>query len=543
MDKDPDITSSQPEEIRSLISRIKQRNLSERDWLLIERLLSTLLSFISLVENKNATIKRLRRMLFGPRRDSRVGGDSSSHNEDQAQRSDTSASAAGQQPTSPQEPQAQTKRAGHGRRATKNYTGARVLACQHPQLKVGDRCPHPHCTGHLYDTHQPSRPFRLIGHPLVTAEVYEQQVLRCSACCDRFTAPLPEGVAEQKWDPSADVALVLSRYGSAVPFHRTAQLQQMTGVPLSSSTQFERCEAVADALLPVYLAIREEASRCELIHADDTPVRILSLLKENEQLRQHERRAVQTTGIVGRDEGYKIALYVSGRRHSGENIKELLTGRPSGLGLLKQVGDAARCNQINGEKTIFVCCWAHARRRFIDIEESAPQICAYVLAEIGELFRHERETAGMSPAERLLFHQQQSGPVISRLYGYLAEQLQAGGVEPSSAVAKALNYLANNRECLTVFLRVAGAPLDNNAAERSLRRVVLWRKNSLFFKTEHGAAVGDLLVSLIETCRLNEVNAWAYLVDAVKNRSAVRKNPTRWLPWNYARGAPLAEAA
>ena len=69
------------------------------------------------------------------------------------------------------------------------------------------------------------------------------------------------------------------------------------------------------------------------------------------------------------------------------------------------------------------------------------------------------------------------------------------------------------------------------------------RKNSLFFKTEHGAAIGDLLLSVIETCRLNGVNAWAYLVEAVKQRSEVRKNPTRWLPWNYERGAPLVEAA
>ena len=542
MDKDQDITSSQPDEIRSLITRIKQRNLNERDWLLIERVLDTFLSFITLIENKNATVKRLRRMLFGPRRAARVGsGDPSSQEGDNA--SDDSSTLSAQQPTPTAGIKSEAQRKGHGRRAAKDYTGAELSVCQHHDLKVGDGCPHPCCTGHLYDTKDPSRPIRFIGHPLVTAEVYEQQVLRCSACCDRFTAPLPEGVSEQKWDASADVALVMSRYSSAVPFNRTQQLQQMYGVPLSSSTQFERCERVADALLPIYREMIEEASGCELIHADDTPVRILSLIKENEQLKKNERRAVQTTGMVGIDEAYRIALYVSGRRHAGENIKELLKSRLAGLGLLKQVGDAAARNQINDTETIFICCWAHARRRFIDIESSAPQICAYVLEEIGELFKHERETSGMTPDERLRYHQQRSGPVLSRLYEYIEEQLQEGGVEPNSAVAKALKYLENNRECLTVFLQIAGVPLDNNAAERSLRKVVLLRKNSLFFKTEHGASIGDLLLSVIETCRLNGVNAWAYLVDAVKNRSEVRKNPTRWLPWNYERGAPLVEAA
>ena len=540
MHNDPDTTSAQPDEIRSLITRLKQRNLSEGDFALLERVLDTFLSFITLLENKNTTIKRLRRMLFGPRRDARVRSDDPpSQADDHAP--DDSSTVADQQPT----PKAETEatRKGHGRRAATDYTGAELIVCQHHELKVGDCCPHAICTGYLYDTKAPSRPIRFVGHPLVTAEIYEQQVLRCSACCDRFTASLPEGVSDRKWDVTADVALVMSRYGSAVPFHRTAQLQQMTGVPLSSSVQFERCEQVADALLPVYLEMVEEASCCELIHADDTPVRILSLIEENKHLQKNERRAVQTSGMVGVDEAYTIALYVSGRRHAGENITELLKHRPPRLGLLKQVGDAARCNQINERETIFICCWAHARRRFIEIESSAPEVCATVLAAIGELFEREREAAGMSAEARLRFHQQHSGPVVSRLYEYVGKQLHEGGVEPNSAVATALRYLEKNRECLTVFLKVAGVPLENNAAERVLRKVVLWRKNSLFFKTEHGAAIGDLLLSVIESCRLNGVNAWDYLVEAVKQCSEVRKNPTKWLPWNYARGAPLAEAA
>ena len=91
---------------------------------------------------------------------------------------------------------------------------------------------------------------------------------------------------------------------------------------------------------------------------------------------------------------------------------------------------------------------------------------------------------------------------------------------------------------LTTFLRVEHAPLDNNASERSLKRVVLNRKNSLFYKTEHGAAIGDILTSIIETCRLNHVNAWTYLVEVVRQERAVKCDPVRWLPWNYARGEP-----
>jgi transposase len=75
--------------------------------------------------------------------------------------------------------------------------------------------------------------------------------------------------------------------------------------------------------------------------------------------------------------------------------------------------------------------------------------------------------------------------------------------------------------------------LDNNEAERTLKQFILMRKNSLFFKNEHGAAVGDILASLIQTCRLNGVNAWAYLATIIRNKSDARRNPHLYLPWNY----------
>jgi hypothetical protein len=90
-------------------------------------------------------------------------------------------------------------------------------------------------------------------------------------------------------------------------------------------------------------------------------------------------------------------------------------------------------------------------------------------------------------------------------------------------------------------LTVAGAPLDNNAAERALKRAVLLRKNALFYKNEHGASVGAILQSLIETCRLNGVGAWEYLMTLMRNRSGARANPAAYLPWSYAREEPEEE--
>jgi hypothetical protein len=92
------------------------------------------------------------------------------------------------------------------------YRGARAVRCRDEELTHGARCPHDGCRGKLYDTKQPAIFIRLTGQPLVGATRYEQEVLRCSACQERFTAPLPAGVKPEKYDETCDVSLALAKY-------------------------------------------------------------------------------------------------------------------------------------------------------------------------------------------------------------------------------------------------------------------------------------------------------------------------------------------
>ena len=105
--------------------------------------------------------------------------------------------------------------------------------------------------------------------------------------------------------------------------------------------------------------------------------------------------------------------------------------------------------------------------------------------------------------------------------------------EPNSGLGKAISYMLNHWEPLTRFLRVEGAPLDNNICERALKMAILHRKNSLFYRTLRGAHVGDIFMSLIHTCRLSNVNPFDYLVALQKHSAEVSRNPQNWLPWNY----------
>jgi len=95
---------------------------------------------------------------------------------------------------------------------------------------------------------------------------------------------------------------------------------------------------------------------------------------------------------------------------------------------------------------------------------------------------------------------------------------------------------------LTRFLHIVGAPLDNNTAERAIKSLIRYRNNSLFFKNEHGAYIADVIISLVETCRMNGKNPEDYLTMLMKNKSSVFAHPEQWLPWNYKATEGMSEA-
>lgn len=112
-------------------------------------------------------------------------------------------------------------------------------------------------------------------------------------------------------------------------------------------------------------------------------------------------------------------------------------------------------------------------------------------------------------------------------------QLEEKRAEPNGGLGKAIKYMLNHWEKLTLFLRKAGAPVDNNVVERGLKKSILHRKNSLFFRTQHGADVGDLYTSIIHTCELNDINPFDYLKTLLQNPEALKEAPDDWMPWTY----------
>ena len=122
---------------------------------------------------------------------------------------------------------------------------------------------------------------------------------------------------------------------------------------------------------------------------------------------------------------------------------------------------------------------------------------------------------------------------MKQLKQWLEDQLDHYNVEPNSGLGQVISYMLKNWKPLTAFLRVRNAPLDNNICERALKKAILHRKNSLFFKTQHGAEVGDLFMSLIHTCNLARVNPFDYLIALQEHSSNLVEHPEKWMPWNY----------
>jgi hypothetical protein len=536
MAKGEEIPRTNPAEVENLIEQIRATNLDPPAKEKVERLLRTVLLLVELLQRKNASIKKLREMIFGKPTQRHQAKKA----EDQ-QKTDESGETGHGAPQTPCDKEVQAEgsapdsehkpsRKGHGRRAASDFNGAKVVTCLHQDLKAGDHCPAPLCGGRLYDLNQPTALLQFTGQPLITAANYEREVLRCAKCQQRYEAPLPDGVKQERYDPTCDARIALMRYGGGMPWYRQATLQAMGGVPLSQATMWERCEATADAALGVFQHLMRQAANGEVIHTDDTGVRILSCLKEDEK---EKGRATQTSGIVVKVGAHKIALYLSGRHHAGENLAELLKKRSGELGRPLQMSDALAANTSVEKNVTSGYCLTHARRKVFDLKEDYPAHCEVVLNAVGKVYRYEAQTAGMNKRERLAYHQHNSRPVMEGLKEWIERQFSERLVEPNSTLGKALQYWLNHWEELTLWLREEGAPLDNNEAERSLKQFILMRKNSLFFKTEHGAAVGDILASLIQTCRLNGVNAWEYLVTIISNKADARRNRERFLPWSY----------
>jgi hypothetical protein len=473
----------------SLIAHVHQSNLPAAIAGRLEQIIRTCLWLVFALQETKITVSRLRRLLFGkalkasgpaPEDASapRPGGSDEPPADTVLPTDATDAATTARKALPEDAPRSQQgkpqggHRAGTGRLGAEAYVGAERIACRHEELAVGQRCP---VCGHgtLYAL-PPGVEMRIDGHALLSALRYELQKLRCSACGQIFTAPLPREASEEKYSPRARAVLVVGRYYLGLPFYRVEGYQALLGVPMPDSTQWNQIEKVADCCYVVFELFETLAAQGELIHQDDTSVRIVTLIQENQQIhaqaaalglsRPKERTGMFTTALVVKVGEQTICLYYSSREHAGENLAALLRQRQAGLATPLVMSDALSRNEADEHALIRCHCLAHGRRQFSDLEEIFPQECQVVMKALQQVFDHDDEARDqqLSPAARWAYHQEYSQPIRDELKQWLQKQMAEHLVEPNSSLGKAIGYMQGHWETLTRFLSVAGAPRDNN---------------------------------------------------------------------------------
>ena len=534
-------------QLAQLLERLESRQLEPQDYELLEGMLETWQYLCSSLEKKNFSVKRLKRLLFGS---------SSEKTEKLLKEAAKKLSEAGQIEKNKSPPGAdKPKRKGHGRNGADSYRAAERVQVPHQSLKVGDECTE--CgKGKLYELKTPSRIVVFKGQAPVQATIFECQRLRCSACGAVFTARAPREAGAAKYDATAGSIVALLKYGNGLPFYRLEQLQKSLGIPLAASVQWKLAKQKAHVAEPVWEELRRAAAQGEVLNNDDTSVTILQLLKDrsaalaehtddDKQSKFAERTGVFTTAILSSgSERHTIALFHSGVKHAGENMAELLKKRDPTLPAPILMCDALSRNLPENFKVILANCNAHARRQFVDLVEAFPAECKYILETFKKVYRCDEQAKKMklNPEQRLAYHQKHSQPLMEEFHQWLSSQFAEKNVEPNSSMGEAISYMLKHWKALTLFLRVAGAPLDNNECERALKRAILNRKNSLFYKTLSGAKVGDILMSLIYTCILCKADPFDYLTHIETHSTEVAKNPQDWMPWNYREQIQPSEA-
>src|SRR5215831_9245667 len=192
---------------------------------------------------------------------------------------------------------------GHGRNGAEAFSGAQKIEIQHQNLKHGDRCPD--CgQGNVYGQKEPKVLVRVVGQAPLAATMYSLERLRCGACGQVFTAREPEGVGPEKYDETATAMVAQLKYGSGVPFHRLERMEALMGIPLPAATQWEVVADAAEMIKPVRDELIGQAAQGEVLHNDDTSMRVLRLEREPSD----QRTGVFTSGIVATGGGRKTAL-------------------------------------------------------------------------------------------------------------------------------------------------------------------------------------------------------------------------------------------
>ena len=329
--KPPERIEVEMEDLQDILERARSAPLSAEDHEKLKAAVETLGYLTHELEAKRVAVGRLKKLLFGSGSE-KTGEVLGELPEEESSEGSEGGSVSGDSST-----EGKKKHQGHGHNGADEYEGAERIEVPHPSLKPGDGCPKSKCQGKVYRLKKPGLVLSFTGQAPVKAEVYELEKLRCNLCGEIFSAEVPEGIGDKKYDATSASMIALLKYGSGLPFNRLERLEGSLGIPLPAATQWDIVHEAAKKLQPACEELIEQAAQGEVIHNDDTGMKILELMGKRWKRKQSkatkkkgsskERTGVFTSGIVSVGAHRKIALFFTGRQHAGENLAAVLAKR------------------------------------------------------------------------------------------------------------------------------------------------------------------------------------------------------------------------
>jgi transposase len=362
----------------------------------------------------------------------------------------------------------------------------------------------------------------------------------CAACAGEVVqAPAPERLIENGIPTEALVAHVLTaKYADHTPLYRQAQIYARQGVTLDRSTLADWVGRAAFALRPVHARLLEQLKQSTKLFADETTAPVLDPGRgctKKGQLWAYARDERPWAGPAPPGVAY---VYAPDRKHA--RPAEHLAGFS---GTLQVDGYGAYADLAEAGDVELAFCWSHVRRRFYEIQVATPApIASEALVRIAALYAIEAEIRGLTADERRQARQLRTKPLFDALRAWLDAKLAA--VSGKSTIAEAIRYGLSRWDGLARFLDDGRIEIDSNVVERSMRPIALGRKNHLFAGSDGGGVHWAVIASLIETCKMNDVDPQAYLCDVLTK--IVARHPMsridELLPFAY-RPAQVEKAA
>jgi hypothetical protein len=343
-------------------------------------------------------------------------------------------------------------------------------------------------------------------------------------------APAPARLIEGGLPTEATVAQVLvSKYADHLPLYRQTQIYAREGINLDRSTLADWVGQAAWHLRPLHARLLTKLKRTARLFADETTAPVLDPGRGRTKIGQLWAYAADDRPWGGSDPPGVAYVYAPDRK-SERPIAHL----EGFTGILQVDGYAGYRKLADRGEVRLAFCWSHVRRGFYELATPGPSpIASEALEHIAALYAIEKDIRGRGADERRAVRQQRSRPLIDALEPWLRAKIAL--ISQKSKLAVTIRYALSRWEGLTRFIDDGRIELDNNTVERSIRPIALNRKNALFAGSDGGAEHWATIASLIETCKLNDVDPLGYLTDVLTR--IVNGHPNsdidQLLPWAY----------